>query len=264
MGRLADVIELLVVLARTAHEKEIRYPAAALAYYAFVSFVPFLVLVFAVVGEQLVATLSRSGPPFLTPAVQRLVTRSLTTASGRLRGGLLAILVLLWSGANVVGDVRAVVRRIEGTDELTPWSRLRDGIAILGGLGLAILGIVATSILFAFPPAGRLYGLPGFVVLWTTLAAAFVPLYYVPSELLTAPVEALPGAAAASFGWTVLHTAVLFYAANAGQYAVYGVLSGVIVVLTSLYAAAAVLLTGIIVNAWAVGAGGIGDDTREE
>ena len=41
-------------------------------------------------------------------------------------------------------------------------------------------------------------------------------------------------------------------------------LSGVIVVLTSLYAAAAVLLTGIIVNAWAVGAGGIGDDTREE
>jgi membrane protein len=252
MGRLDDGVEILEALARIAYEEEIRYPAAALAYYAFVSFVPFLLLAFAAAGDRLVAELSRAAPLFLTPSVQTLVTQSLTVAADRTSAGLLSVLVLLWSSANVVGDVRTVIKRIEGPDAVgrTLRDRVRDGAAVLGGLGLAIVAIVLTSLLFEFPPAGRFFGLPGALVLWLALTVAFVPTYYVPSGLVTSPAEALPGAVAASFGWTVLHTVVQFYAVNAGRYAVYGVLSGVIVVLTTLYAASAVLLTGIIINAW--------------
>jgi membrane protein len=44
-------------------------------------------------------------------------------------------------------------------------------------------------------------------------------------------------------------TAVRYYVANAATYAVYGVLSGVLLVATSLYVAAFVLMLGFVVNA---------------
>lgn len=262
MGRLADGVGFLVALARIVHEEDIRYPAAALAYYAFVSFVPLLVLVFAVVGERLALELSRAVPLFLTPEVHRLVDQSLETASGRSGTGLLAVVVLVWSGSNVVGDVRTVVAQIEGSVGGSLRHRVRDAVVILGGLSLAMVVIVATSTLFEFPTADPLSGLAGIVVLWVALSVAFFPLYYVPSGLVTSPTGALPGTVVASFGWTALHTVIQFYALHAGQYAVYGVLSGVIIVLTGLYLAAAVLLTGIIVNAWvATGSHGRGGYT---
>jgi len=255
MGRLAegvaDLVSLVASLARTAREAEIRYPAAALAYYAFVSFVPLLLLVVAVVGDRVEVALARIVPRLLTPEVGRLVDRSLTTASGRTGAGVLAGLVLCWSGANVVGDVRTVVDRIEDEGptggSLRRW--LRDATVVLGGVGLAIAAIVATSALVERPVPDLRSGLVGFLVLWGALAAAFLPLYAVPSRLVTSPTSALPGSLVASLGWTVLHTAIRFYSVHARQYALYGVLSGVVIVLTSLYLAAALLLTGFVVNA---------------
>ena len=249
MGRLADGVGYLVSIARTVHEEELRYPAAALAYYGFVSFVPLLLLVVALLGERLAVELSRAVPRFLTPSVRELVQRSLSTATGRTGAGALAILVLLWSGVNVVDDVRTVVARIEGSVEGSLRHWIRDATVILGGFVLAMLAVVATSTLLGLPAGSPLFGLAGFLALWVVLVVAFLPLYYVPSGLVTAPAGALPGALVASFGWAALHTGIQFYAAHAGRYAVYGALSGVILLLTSLYIAAALLLTGIVVNA---------------
>jgi membrane protein len=72
---------------------------------------------------------------------------------------------------------------------------------------------------------------------------------------VTTPRAALPGAVTAAAGWTTLHAAVQFYAGNATQYAIYGVLSGVIIILTSLYLAAVVLMVGVVVNATLAGEG---------
>ena len=249
MGRLAGGVAHLVSIARTVHEEELRYPAAALAYYGFVSFVPLLLLVVALLGERLAVELSQAVPRFLTPSVRGLVRRSLSTASGRTGAGVLAVLVLLWSGVNVVDNVRAVVERIEGSIESSIRHWLRDAAVILAAFGLAMLAVVATSTVLGLPATGPLFGLAGFLVLWVVLAVAFVPLYYVPSGVATSPGGALPGALVASFGWAALHTGIQFYATHAGRYAVYGALSGVILLLTSLYIAAALLLTGIVVNA---------------
>ncbi|SEO40760.1 membrane protein [Halogranum amylolyticum] len=249
MTRLAGGVNVLTAVARTTIEKKIRYPAAALAYYAFVSFVPLLVLVFAVVGERVAVELSQTAPQFLTPPVRELVYQSITTANGRTGAGLLAVLVIGWSSTNFVGDVKTVVDRIEGDDEGNLGEWLRDAVVILGSIGLAAVAIVATSILFALPPAGLAVEVAAFLGLWLTLAATFVPLYYVPSRAVTSPTAALPGAVVTSFAWTTLHTFLHFYSVNAGQYAIYGVLSGIVILLTSLYLAASALLTGIVVNA---------------
>ncbi|AUV80962.1 hypothetical protein C2R22_04205 [Salinigranum rubrum] len=249
MRRLAGCLAVIVAIVRTTIEEKIRYPAAALAYYAFVSFVPLLVLVFAAVGGQYATELSRTFPQFLTPAVRRLVDRSVTTASGRTGAGLLAVAVLGWSGANFVGDVRTVVQRVEGTagGSLGQW--LLDAVAVVGSLVTAALTVVTVNLLISVLSLGRVVGLVAFAGLWLALTVAFVALYYVPSGLVTSPWEALPGAVTASFGWTLLQAALHLYSVNAGRYAVYGVLSGVIILLTTLYLAALVLLVGFVVNA---------------
>ena len=249
MDRLADGVDFVVTVARVTLAEKLRYPAAALAYYAFVSFVPLLLLVFVAVGPVLATRLSRAAPQFLTPAVLRLVNQSLRTGSEQTGAGVLAVLVLLWSGANFVGDVRTVVERIEGDVDRAIRHWLRDAVVVLGSIGTAILAVGATSILFALSPSGVLYQVAAFVGLWVAVAVAFLPLYLVPSTLVTSPRAALPGALTASLGWTVIHTTIHFYAVNAGRYAVFGVLSGVVVIFTGLYLAASVLLVGIVVNA---------------
>lgn len=249
MARLSDALEFVMTVARAADEHDIKYPAATFAYYAFVSFVPLLLLVLVIVGERFAGRVYTAAPRFLTPDAQRLVYEATTTASGQIGVAVLATVVLVWSGVNVALDFQTVFERIEGTDEDRPADRLRNGGIALGSLCLAILSIVLISILFSLPSFGPLVVITASIVLFGALAAAFLPLYYVPSRLLTSPSAALPGALTAAFGWTVLHGVVLFFARNAGRYAIYGVLSGILVILTTLYIAAFVLMTGIVVNA---------------
>ncbi|WP_135536154.1 YihY/virulence factor BrkB family protein [Halostella pelagica] len=245
MARLARVLDVVITVVRSSYEHDVRYPAAALAYYAFVSFVPVLLLAFAVVGEQFAAEIERAAPQFLTLEARRLISQATTTASGQTGASVLAIAVIGWSGANVAMDFQTVVERIEGVEEQPLRQQFRNSVAVLGSLGLAILAVLFTSTLFTLPPAGSYAGL---VMLFIVLTVAFIPLYYVPSTVLPTPSSALPGALTAALGWTTIHTGILFYAANAGKYAIYGVLSGIIIILTSLYIAAVVLLTGVIVN----------------
>jgi len=248
MGLVGDIVSLLKAVALTAYHEEIRYPAAALAYYGFVSFVPLLLLLVAVLGDQLATQLARVSPTFLTPEVSDLIDQSVRTATHRVSAGLLAVLVLLWSSVNVVGDVRAVVERIEGTARTGVKVWAHDAVGILGSVGIAIVAIVATTILFAYTPGGPLDFVVAFATLWLLLTVGFVPLYTLPSTVVSGPRAALPGAAATALCWTIIHTGIQFYALNAGQFSIYGVLSGVILILTSLYLAAAALFTGFIVN----------------
>ncbi|MWG34703.1 YihY/virulence factor BrkB family protein [Halomarina oriensis] len=248
MDRLVDGVELVETIVRVTLAEKLRYPAAALAYYAFVSFLPLLLLVFVAVGPVLATDLSRVAPQFLTPAVRQLVNQSIRTGTERNGAGVLAVLVVLWSAANFVGDVRTVVERVEGTVESTVRHWLRDAVVVLGCLGTAILAVGATSILFALRPTGVFNQFAAFVGLWVVLAVTFLPLYYVPSTVVRSPRAALPGAVVTSLGWTLVYTGIHFYAVNAGQYAVFGVLSGVVVIFTALYISASALLVGIVVN----------------
>jgi len=245
MGRLSDGLDIARRIVRVAYEQEVKYPAAALAYYAFVSFVPVVLIVFALFGERLAARVQASTPRFLTLGARQLVYEATTTATGRTGAAALAVVVLAWSAANVAVGFLAVVERVEDVPERPLRYQFRDAAVVLGSLVLTIVAIVFASTLFG-TPGGTAAGLGSLVV---ALSAVFVPLYYVPSRTLDRPAAALPGAITAAVGLTVIHAGVHVYAVNAGRFAVYGVLSGIIVMLTSLYLASAVLLTGIIVNA---------------
>ncbi|QCJ45870.1 YihY/virulence factor BrkB family protein [Haloprofundus sp. MHR1] len=249
MGGLARVLDVTVAVARAAYEEEIKYPAGALAYYAFVSFVPLSVLVFAIIGERLALQLYTTTPQFLTVEAQGLMYDAMTEVSGRTGAGVFAIVVLAWGGANIATGFLAVVERIENAAERSLRVQLRDAVTTLVSFSLALTMIVVTSAVFALLPATPLLGVVGSVVLLVVLTGAFLPMYYVPSRAVTSWSGAVPGALTAAVGWSALLLVIHLYAINATRYAIYGVLSGIIIILTSLYVAASMLMVGVIVNA---------------
>ena len=248
-SRLAEIVRTAVTVARVAYEHELRYPAAAFAYYAFVSFLPLLVLLAAVLGETMAAEIQSEIPNFFTPQARELVSESLTTASGRLGAMLLSIVALAWSGTNMAVDFQTVVERVEETTEEPLSVQLRDAVGILGSFALTLCSITVAGVVFALMSADPLVEQGWPIVLFATFTISFIPLYYLPSRVVTSLSGALPGALAAAFGWTVLIAVVQFYAAHAARYAIYGILSGIIIVLTSFYLAAIVLMLGVVVNA---------------
>jgi membrane protein len=248
MRRLSHAFELVVTVGRMAVENEVKYPAAALAYYAFISQIPLLILVVAVISDRLVGQIRRTTPDFLTPDAQQLLSEALVTASGRAWAALLAVSVLAWSGANMVIGFQTVVNRVEQTPRESFRTQLHDASSILGSFGLVIAVIILSNLLFALLPIGRVLSYSEPFVQFGLLTMAFLPLYYSPSRVVTSLREALPGALTAAVGWTILLTAIQFYASNATQYALYGVLSGIIIILTSFYLGAIILMIGAVMN----------------
>jgi len=249
MAQRAGWVATARTVAGIAYGSDIRYIATSLAYYAFISLMPVLLLVFIVFGRQLADVVSVTGARFLTPDTQQLLYEGLTAATGRTAATILSVVVLAWSGANVAVGFLTVVERVEAVAEKPLPKQVCDAAVVLGTLTAAILVILAQSVFLSLFATGLLSVLVGFAVLFVALAVTLLPLYFVPSRVANSPQDALPGAMTTAMGWTALHAAIQFFAANAGQYAIYGVLSGLILILTGAYVAAIVLMIGVVVNA---------------
>ncbi len=233
---------------RLAYENDVKYPAAALAYYAFLSLVPLLLLGFAAFGRRFTAGVEATMTLYLTPDARELFVDALASVSGRTWASLLSIAVLVWAGANAAVAFLTVMNRVEGVVEKRWQDRLWGGVTVAGSLGAAALAIVATIVVSLALINGAFVDGLVTVVLFVALTVVFLPMYYVPSETVTGPRSALPGAIVAAAGWSVIHVVLQVYVRQAPQYAVYGTLSGVIIVLTGLYVAALLLMIGIVVN----------------
>lgn len=249
MTKLTEWLSTAGVVTRIAYDSDIRYIATSLAYYAFIALMPVLLLVFILFGRQLARTVSTAQAQFLTPDTQQLLYQALTTASGRTAATVLSVAVLAWSGANVAVGFLTVVERIEAAAERALGRQVYDGVTVLGTLSVAIVVVLVQSVFLALYSTGLASVVVGFAALFVALTVAFLPLYLVPSRVTGSATDALPGAVTTALGWTVLHAAIQFYATNAGQYAIYGVLSGILLILTSTYLAAIVLMVGVVVNA---------------
>lgn len=248
MSRPDTAVETVRTVAESSYEHRIQYPAAALAYYAFASLLPVLVLLLAVVGRPVLEPVRGATFQFLTPRAQGLVSRALSNSAGKVGATVFAGVVLAWSAANVTAGFETVVARVEDSAHESASGRLGDAASILGSVGLSVGSVVAASTLFVLLPSA-VPAVAGLGFLFVALSVALLPLYYASTSELPSPTAALPGSVTAALGWTVLLAVVRFYIANAATYAVFGVLSVILLVLTSLYLAAVVLMLGFVVNA---------------
>ncbi|WP_336336181.1 YihY/virulence factor BrkB family protein [Haloarcula brevis] len=236
---------------RTVREEEVSFLAAGIAYYMFVSLLPLLLLTLVVGtlagGEAFAERVVSAAGDVLTPAASTLLEDALTSGAGRGGATVLGVGVTLWSALKVFRGLDTAFSRVYGTDG--PDSivgELVDGLAALGGIGIALVGL---GVVGAFGTVLGVQVALGGLALVPVLAVAFLPLYYLfPDQEMTVR-SAVPGAVFAGIGWTLLGTGFNVYAAQADSYQVYGVVGAVLLLVTWFYFAGQVLLVGAAVNA---------------
>ncbi|WP_254768946.1 YihY/virulence factor BrkB family protein [Salinilacihabitans rarus] len=246
--------ETLAAIYRTAGDRELSFLAAGVAYYAFVSLVPLVLLALVVGslvgGEALARRLIAVAGDFLPAAGEELVIAALTTEASRVEASVVALVVAAWGGLKVVrGLSKAFGEVYDEVGETSLLGEVRDGlvviVAVAGALGLmlvvgAVLGLFGGEVPFA--------GLLGWLVLLVGLFLAFLPIYYVLPPTRVTLAEVLPGAVVATVGWAALQAGFQVYAASAARYEAYGAVGVVLLFVTWLYFAGMVLLLGAVVN----------------
>jgi YihY family inner membrane protein len=249
-GSTLSVVRSLFEAARS---EQITFLAASLAYYTFVSLMPLLLLFVVVataVGGEAVATsaVERVGG-VLSPGGEDLLERSLTSSEGRGGATLVGFGFLVWGALKVFRGLDVAFAQVYGTtgpDSIV--DQLVDAVVALvavGG-GIAVAAVAGIVVGLSGLPIANLLGTPAMAV---ALTFAFLPLYVILPDPHVRVREAVPGAVLAAGGWTVLGTAFRVYAQTATSFQLYGIIGGVLLLVTWFYLGGILLLLGGFLNA---------------
>lgn len=257
-GGAVATVRAVVALAR---DRNLTGLAAGIAYYAFVSVIPLVLLSVAVAsivsGDALAERVTALIGEGLSASGQDSVTQTLTDTTGRGAASVVGLLTLLWGGLKLFRALDLAFDDIypQEVDTSLP-EQVRDGLVVLTGIALAVTLVVGVGLALRLlaPDVPGVDAL-GTVVLIAVLTVTLLPVYYVLPPVSVSVREVLPGAALAAVGWVVLQFVFALYAANAGQYAAYGLLGAILLFVTWLYFASIVVLLGATLNAVRRGAG---------
>ncbi|WP_071391202.1 YihY/virulence factor BrkB family protein [Haloprofundus marisrubri] len=234
-------------------DENLTFLAGSLAYNAFVSLIPLLLLLLLAAGtigdEALTRRITVLTNEYLTPNAQELVTEAVTNTSGQTGLSVLGVLVLLWGALKLFRGLDVAFAEVYNTtDELSFLGQLRHGFVAFVTVAVSLFAVGLAGGVFAYLQLPFLHVLNPLLLL-CGLSLAFLPMYYVFPSVDVRLAEALPGAVVAAGGWALLEIGFQLYAANAGQYEAYGVIGGVLLLVTWLYFSGLVLLVGAAVNA---------------
>ena len=252
-------------------DKNVPFMAAGLAYSAFVSLAPLLVLAFlvlALVGSGLETRVVEFAEQWLPGPVAGVVDQVFQDRSGVGSASVLGLVILVWGALKVFRGLDTAFSEIyETVDDNSFTDKLKDALVVLFALGVAVVATVGTSAVFAtFEDAVPFGGSLMPLVLLGGLVVAFLPMYYVFPDADVGVRDILPGALFAAVGWAVFQGLFQVYLAvsdpGTGSFA-----GSVIVVVTYLYFSALVLLLGAVINAVAGEhssgrPGGVGEDAK--
>lgn len=256
-GRVYDGFRRWSLLCRAlVHEvraENLTFMAGSIAYHAFVSLLPLLVLLVLTLssfgGETLAELVFDVLEAVLTPRGRQLVTESLEHGSRVSGVSLFGFAILLWATLRIFRGLDQGFSAIYETEsENTIVDQVKDGLLVLMVVVLAVLGAGIIHTWISFPP-----GLGGEIaeVIFAVgvLTGALFPLYYIFPDTSITPVGALPGTVFAAIGVATLESLFRFYADVSSTGENYGILGGVIVLLTWLYVNSFVLLFAAALNA---------------
>ena len=258
VSRAVSFTRQLVSLYR---DRDVSFMAGSLAYAAFVSLLPLILLVFVAAtvigGQALQQQVLTVTDQYLTPASQGVVEQSLDQSAGRVGVSVVGLLALLWAVLKVFRWLDTAFSELYDSDASPDIvDQITDGLVVLGAMTTAILAMLAVGAVVALEPSLLpdidtplpTVRIVGFVALVVGLVVAFLPMYYVFPDWPMTLSEALPGAVVAALGWTLLQALFQVYVSMSSGAKLYGVLGGVVLLITWLYLAAVVVLLGVATN----------------
>lgn len=250
VGRTVSFLRGVV---RTFREAHVPFVAGSIAYSAFVSLVPLLVLALlaasALGGEAFAGAVLRATGTYLSPTGRTLVLDALRRATGRAGLSLFSLLVLGWAVLRLLRGLDLAFSLLYDTDDGADFiDRVVDGLVVMVAIPVGAAGMAATFVVFSLLPT-----VPYPRVVEKALAVAFLsvvllPVYYVFPDVPLSAREVLPGTVVAAVGWTALASGFQLYVALVDGTQVYGVLGAVVLLVTLLYFGSLVLLLGVTVN----------------
>jgi YihY family inner membrane protein len=258
VNRRTRLLGTIRAVVRGVQSDRITFIAASLAYYAFISLMPLLLLALVAAstlgGPGLAGRVVASATRTFGAEAGGLVEDALTNASGRGGATVVGFAVLVWSGLKLFRGLDVAFSTVYGTaGGETFLDTVRDGAVALVAVGVGVAATVVVGTLTArldwFVGGIDFANVVGSAILLVGLTATFLPMYFIFPDRRISVREAVPGAALAAVGWTALQTGFRVYTVVAGGYRAYGVFGGVLLLLTFLYFGGMVLLVGAVVNA---------------
>jgi len=227
--------------------------AGSLAYHAFISLLPLLLLLLAISStlgagrlESALLSLTRAA---VTPGAGEVLVAELRRASPG--ASALGVAVLLWGTLRIFRSLDTAFSDIyESGTANTVADQFADGLVVLVSVAAVVLVVAAIDATLSVLSASAIGRALRNLVLVTGVGLALLPMYYVfPDEPdLTVP-EVLPGVAFAAVGLVAFQSLFRLYLAYSATASRESALASIIVFLTWLYFSGLVVLVGVAVNA---------------
>jgi len=253
MGSVSEARDVAKRVYAEFSEKNVTFIAGGIAYNAFISLAPMIVLLFLIVsaaGGGLEQRVVDAASTWLPGPIADVFTELFQGDQSVGGASVIGIVVLIWGTLKIFRGLDTAFSEIYETDDTNSFvDKIKDGLVVFGALVVAVVATVGTSAVFAvLSDTIPFIGLLTPVVLLCGLVVAFFPMYYVFPDADLTPREVLPGVVFAAVGWAALqglfHVYLTFSDPSAGSF-----FGGVIVVVTYLYFSGLVLLFGAVINA---------------
>lgn len=266
---VGDAVSFGKTIVAGIQEKNVPFMAASIAYQAFISLLPLLVLLFFLVtalgDEQFAAEVTAATEGFLPESGQLLVEDAIEDSPATAGSTIIGLVVLLWGSLKIFRGLDTAFSEIyESTGEASFVEQLHDALIVFGTIGGALIAAAAASLVLAFFPEIPFIGVIQPIVLVGVLAVAFFPMYYYFPDAGVSRREVIPGVLVAAVGWTALQSLFAVYVSFAGDSEGAGPLGAILLLLTWLYFGGLILLSGAVINAVGAGRIELEDDTGAE
>ncbi|MFP8955259.1 YihY/virulence factor BrkB family protein [Natrialbaceae archaeon A-CW3] len=238
-----------------SRERQLSVKSAGLAYHAFNTLVPFVILLLVAVTavdaiETALETLEADLGLEATAALASLEAVTGDGAGDRLRAAVIALVVFLWSTGRMFQATNSAFTGVYGSrkHQTLPGSIVNTSlITVTVLLAVALVGTIGVALSVVVD--GTWWALLSPFVLFGLLVVAFFPTYYLFPEADVTAREVLPGTVFAAVTWTILAIGFRFYVVTADSVALFGIAGAVLLLLTWVYLGALCVLVGVVGNA---------------
>ncbi|WP_435360951.1 YihY/virulence factor BrkB family protein [Haloarchaeobius sp. DFWS5] len=249
-GRVRDVCRGIY---REVRAENVTFMAGSIAYHAFVSLIPFLLVVasaFRLAGEPALgqAVVSTVGG-YVSPTNAEVLTKAVTAATDDTSITVVGSVTLLWGMLKIFRGLDTAFSDIYHVEESGGVvGHVVDGIIVLVAVVLAVVVAAAAGTSFAVDSATPYDPVVDYLALFGGVSLALFPMYYVFPDAPVTVREVLPGTVFAAVGLTAVETTFKYYVDIAASQT-YGVIGTVLLLVTWLYVTGVIILLGATINA---------------